>query len=393
MPLTDVEIKKAKHSGVDNKPERLTDGGGMYLELSPTGGKWWRLKYRFAGKEKRISLGTYPEVSLKMAREKRDEAKLQLRDGVDPSEHRKETKRLTEYSYERSFEAVAREWLAHMSDTWSPIHRQKTTTALEKEAFQRLGKLPIDEIRPSQIIEVVREIEARGSLNMAKKVFQWTGAIFRFAMFTDRAKSDPTVACRGALKTRPVQHMARISEKELPALLAKISTYGGDLLTRMAMQFMALTFVRTTELIGAKWEEIDREKKEWRIPPTRMKMKTVHLVPLSKQSLELLDKIATLTSGSEYIFASPRCKQKHISNNTILYALYRMGYQSRMTGHGFRGLASTILNERGFRADVIERQLAHSERNEVRAAYNHAEYLAERREMMQFWADFLASCK
>lgn len=391
MPLTDVEIKKAKYTREDGKPERLTDGGGMYLELSASGGKWWRWKYRFAGKEKRLSLGTYPDVSLKAAREKRDEAKRLLATNIDPAEHRKEQKRQILASTENSFEAIAREWLTHMAEKWTPKHLAKTILILEKNAFPTLGAYPIHEIKPRHILETLRAIEQRGVYVTARKVFQWTGSIFRFAIATDRAEIDQTLACKGALKTRPVQHMARISEKELPELFAKINAYEGEILTQFALRFMALTFVRTGEMISAEWDEIDRDKSEWRIPAERMKMKTVHIVPLSKQTLHLLDELQKHTGNNRYLFASPRSSQKHISNNTILYALYRMGYHGRMTGHGFRGLASTILNERGFRADVIERQLAHSERDGVRAAYNHAEYLPERRIMMQAWADLLDS--
>ena len=389
MSLTDVEIKKAKYTREDGKPERLTDGGGMYLELSSSGGKWWRWKYRFGGKEKRLSLGTYPDVSLKAAREKRDEAKRLLADNIDPAVQRKEQKRQALVSTENNFEAVAREWLLHMAEEWSPKHLTKTTGVLEKDAFPILGQYPINEIKPRQILETIRAMEKRGVYVTASKVFQWCGAIFRFAIASERAEVDPTQSCRKALKTRPVQHMTRIAEKELPELLRKMDSYEGEVLTKLALQFMALTFVRTGEMIGALWDEIDREKAEWRIPAERMKMKVLHIVPLSHQAISVLDELARYTGGKSYLFASPRSSAKHMSNNTVLFALYRMGYHGRMTGHGFRGLASTILNEQGFRADVIERQLAHSERDGVRAAYNHAEYLPERRKMMQDWADFL----
>ncbi|PTQ88460.1 tyrosine-type recombinase/integrase [Agitococcus lubricus] len=391
MPLTDIQIKKAKYTREDGKPERLTDGGGMYLELSAKGGKWWRWKYRFGGKEKRLSLGTYPDVSLKAAREKRDEAKRLLADNIDPAVQRKEQKRQTIILTEDTFEAIAREWLNHMSEEWTSKHLIKTTRILEKEAFPILGKYPIRTIKALQIIEMIRITQERGVYVTASKVYQWTGAIFRFAIATGRADVDPTPACRGAVKTRPVQHMTRINEKEIPELLSKIKNYDGEIVTKLAIQFMALTFVRTSEMIGAKWDEIDLDKAEWRIPAERMKMRTVHIVPLAKQTVSLLEELALYTRARTYLFTSSRVPSKHMSNNTILFALYRMGYHGRMTGHGFRGLASTILNEHGFRADVIERQLAHSERDSVRAAYNHAEYLPERRKMMQYWADFLES--
>lgn len=338
MSLTDVEIKKAKYTREDGKPERLTDGGGMYLELSSSGGKWWRWKYRFGGKEKRLSLGTYPDVSLKAAREKRDEAKRLLADNIDPAVQRKEQKRQALVSTENNFEAVAREWLLHMAEEWSPKHLTKTTGVLEKDAFPILGQYPINEIKPRQILETIRAMEKRGVYVTASKVFQWCGAIFRFAIASERADVDPTQSCRKALKTRPVQHMKRISEREIPELLSKIEAYDGEVLTKLAIQFMALTFVRTSEMIGAKWDEIDFDKAEWRIPAERMKMKTVHIVPLAHQALSLLNEIACHTSGKIYIFTSSRNPAKPISNNTILFALCRMGYHGRMTGHGFRGL-------------------------------------------------------
>lgn len=391
MPLTDLEIKRSKYSRTDGKPERLADSGGLYLELSASGGKWWRWKYRFGGKEKRLSFGTYPDVGLKAAREKRDAAKQLLANAVDPSVQRKEQKRQVMVEAINTFEAIAREWLKHKSEEWTPAHLLKTTTTMERDAFPVLGKYSIDEIKPKQILEMLRTIEQRGVYVTTRKVLQWSSAIFRYAIATDRTDTDPTQACRGALKTRPVEHMARVSEKELPALLQNIKAYNGDILTLLALRFMSLTFVRTGEMIAAEWVEIDRDKAEWRIPAERMKMSTEHIVPLSRQALVTLDELEKLTGGKSHLFASPRSSARHISNNTVLYALYRMGYHGRMTGHGFRGLASTILNEHGFRADVIERQLAHSERDGVRAAYNHAEYLPERRKMMQYWADYLDS--
>jgi hypothetical protein len=245
MPLTDAEIKKAKYSRNDGKPERLTDGGGMYLELSPNGGKWWRLKYRIAGKEKRLSLGTYPETGLKAARDKRDEAKRLLTQGVDPLVDRKEQKHQVKLATENSFETIAHEWLAHMAEKWTEEHLAKTTRLLKKDAFPVLGQIAIVEIKPRHILDTIRAIEKRGVYVTARKVFQWAGAIFRYAIATDRAENDPTLACRGALKTKPVQHMARISEKELPELLRKMDDYPGDILTCLALQFMAQTFVRT----------------------------------------------------------------------------------------------------------------------------------------------------
>lgn len=303
MPLTDVEIKKAKYSRDDGKPERIADSGGLYLELSDSGGKWWRWKFRFGGKEKRLSFGTYPDVGLKAAREKRDEAKRLLADNIDPSVQRKEAKRQTQASIENNFEIVAREWLSHMAEEWTPKHLAKTTGVLEKDAFPILGQYPVNEIKPRQILDTIRAMEQRNVYVTASKVFQWCGAIFRFAIATDRADLDPTQACRGALKTRPVQHMTRISERELPELIQKMNAYAGEILTKLALRFMALTFVRTSEMIGAQWVEIDRGKAEWRIPAERMKMKNIHIVPLSRQAIAVLDELEQHTGQKPFLFA------------------------------------------------------------------------------------------
>lgn len=386
--LTDTTIKTAKPT---DKEYKLSDGGGLYLLIKPNGGKYWRLKYRYLAKEKLLALGVYPEVSLKDARLKRDEAKKLLQDGIDPSEDKKEQKRLSLLLAANSFESIAREWIEHKSLEWSQSHAIKTLKLLEREAFPIIGRHAITDIKAPLILQMVRNIEAKGIYVTTSKVFQWCGSVFRYAIATGRAETDPTLSCRGALKTKPVKHMVRISAKELPDLLTGINHYEGDILTRYALQLMVLTFVRTQELIGAEWTEIDLEKAEWRIPPHRMKMKGEHIVPLSRQAIALINDIQALTGHSKLVFFSPQSKTKTLSNNTLLYALYRLGYHSRMTGHGFRGLASTLLNEQGYRADVIERQLAHVERNEVRAAYNHAEYLPERRAMMQHWADFIDS--
>ncbi|AOJ74037.1 MULTISPECIES: tyrosine-type recombinase/integrase [Burkholderia cepacia complex] len=385
MPLTDVAVRAAKPR---EKSYKLADGQGMYLEIMPNGSKYWRLKYRIDGKEKRMALGVYPAVSLLAARKARDEIKDQLRAGLDPSHEKKRVKAQRSLDRENSFEPIAREWHQQKKGAWSERHADRIMKLLERELFPAIGARPIAEIMAPELLAVIRKIEARDAIELAHKPIQATSQIFRYAIATGRAERDSAPDLRGALKPRFVVHMRRVSEAELPELMRQISAYDGDFQTRLALQFMALTFVRTSELRFAEWTEID-EKKEWRIPPEKMKMRTPHIVPLSTQALEVIAKLPELNGHSQFLFPSRSSSKKPMSENTILYALYRMGYHSRMTGHGFRGLASTILNEHSFNRDWIERQLAHSERDGVRAAYNHAEYLPERRKMMQWWSNYL----
>ncbi|RQV17448.1 DUF4102 domain-containing protein [Burkholderia cenocepacia] len=386
MPLTDVAVRAAKPLG---KSYKLADGQGMYLEVMPNGSKYWRLKYRIDGKEKRMALGVYPAVTLLAARKARDEIKEQLRSGLDPSHEKKRVKAQRILGRENSFEPIAREWHEQRKESWSEGHAVRIMKLLERELFPVLGARPIADISAPELLAVIRKIESRGAIELAHKTIQATSQIFRYAIATGRAERDPAPDLRGALKTRTVVHMKRVSEAELPELMQKIDAYDGDYQTRLAMRFMALTFVRTIELRFAEWTEIDEKKKEWRIPAEKMKMRTPHIVPLSKQALEVVAKLRELNGDGQYLFPSRSSSKKPMSENTIIFALYRMGYHSRMTGHGFRGLASTILNEQNFNRDWIERQLAHSERDSIRAAYNHAEYLPERRKMMQWWGDFI----
>jgi integrase len=386
MPLSDIAIRNAKPGETDI---RLFDGGGMFLLITPKGAKWWRFKYRFDGKNKLLSFGVYPEVSLKQAREERDKARELLRQGTDPSAARKRAKQSQQASLESSFEFIAREWIGQQSGRWTPDHAERVLVSLEQDAFPTLGARPVNEIEAPELLDMVRAIERRGALETAGRVMQRCAAVFRYAVHTGRTKHNPAGDLRGALKTRKVEHRAALSRAELPELLRKIEAYDGRLLTRLALRFTALTFVRPGELRGARWDEFDIEAAEWRIPAERMKMKAPHLVPLSAQALATLEEIRPLTGHSDFVFPSERSLSKPMSENTLLYALYRLGYRSRMTAHGFRAVASTILNESGFTPDVIERQLAHVEQNKVRAAYHRSEYLDERQRMMQWWADYL----
>lgn len=386
--LSAQEVKNAKPG---EKAIKFSDGLGMYLEIAPTGAKYWRMKYRFAGKEKRLALGVYPEVSLKEARRKRDDARKLLASGRDPGETRKAEKRARLLAAENSFEAVAREWYGKQVHTWVKTHAKDVLRRLEVNIFPPLGYRPLAEIDAPELLATIRKIEARGAYDLAHRVLAVCGQVFRYGVATGRCSRDVTGDLRGALTPHKKKHQAAVRPEELPDLLRKIETYDkdtGDTLTRLALQLMAATFVRTSELIGAKWEEFDLDAAVWAIPPERMKMKTEHLVPLSRQALGILEEIKPIAGRSAFVFPG-RNRDKPISNNTMLFALYRMGYKGKMTGHGFRAIASTVLNESGFRSDVIERQLAHCERDEVRGSYNRAEYLPERTAMMQQWADMI----
>ena len=387
MPLTATAIRNTKPA---DKPIRLFDGGGMYLEVSPAGGRWWRLKYRFFGKEKRLSLGVYPEVSLAEARTRREDARKLLAAGIDPSDQRKAAKREAEGRELNSFEAVAREWYGKQAHVWVAHHASDVLRRLESNLFPEIGSEPIADVTAPMLLAAVRKIEHRGAHDLAHRVLQVASQVFRYGVATGRCERDPAPDLRGALTPHKSKHQAAVAPEELPALLRAIDGYGelGDKLTAYALRLLVLTFVRTNELIGAEWSELDLDTAVWIIPATRMKMRTEHVVPLSRQAIEVLREIRAIGCSSRYLFPG-RNPDKPISNNTMLFALYRLGYKGKMTGHGFRAVASTILNEAGFRADVIERQLAHCERNEIRGAYNRAEYLAERRKMMQQWADML----
>jgi integrase len=385
MPLTQVAIKNAK---ADDKAVKLFDSGGLFLLVQPAGGKWWRYKYRFAGKEKLLALGSYPDVSLAQARERHAQARKTLAEGKDPGEIKKVEKRLTLVRHENSFEAVAREWHAKRSQAWTPKYAANSIHRMESNIFPKIGGRPIAEITPPELLAALRVIESRGAHDLAHRLQQLCGQVFSYAVAAGYAERNPVNDLRGALTPAVTKHNAYLKAAELPEFLQKMAAYDG-VQTRMAMKFLLLTFVRTGEVRGALWSEIDLPKAEWRIPAERMKMRDPHIVPLSRQAVALLEELKPLTGYGDHVFPSQHKPSGSMSENTILYALYRMGYHGKSTGHGFRATASTILNEHGFRPDVIERQLAHAERNGVRKAYNHAQYLPERREMMQWWADYL----
>lgn len=386
--LTDVAIRNAKPK---EKQYKLTDSQGLYLLIHPNGSKYWRYKYNFENKEKLLSLGVYPTIGLSDARQKHIDAKRQLADGTDPSAAKKRKKQERIENSENTFESIAKEWHESRLPSWTPKHAHNVMRRMEADLFPRIGKQPIRNINASDVLTVIRAIEARGATDIAHRALQMSRAVFTYAVATGRADNNPAAELKGALKAHKPKHYAYLKEDELPEFLHSLNNYDGHILTRLALKLLLLTFVRTTELRGAEWKEIDLKKKEWRIPAGRMKMRTEHVVPLSKQAFAILTELETLSGDGPYVFPHSTKPNKIMSNNTMLYALYRMGYHNRTTAHGFRALASTILNEQGFRPDVIERQLAHAERNKVRASYNHAQYLPERREMMQHWADYLDS--
>jgi integrase len=386
MSLSDAKVRNAK---AKSKSYKIADGEGLFLVVMPTGSKYWRLRYYFAGKEKLLALGVYPDVTLADARERRADARKTLAAGNDPGEVKKEAKRIAILKSANSFETVAREWFEKRKHEWAATSAATALARMEQHILPKLGDRPVADINPPEVLAMARVVEGKGNLETARRVMQMCGQIFSYAIATGRAERNPVPDLRGALKTPVSKHYSFLKANELPDYLQKLEGYDGHSITKLALRFLLLTFVRTNELRGARWTEIDWDKAEWRIPAERMKMRELHIVPLSKQAIATLRKLEKLTGSRQFVFPNQNNPALFMSENTMLYALYRMGYHTRTTGHGFRSTASTILNENGFRADVIERQLAHSERDTVRAAYNHAQYLTERRKMMQWWADYI----
>lgn len=391
MPLTDQAIKKAKPG---TRPIKLSDEKGLYLLVTVSGSKLWRWKYRVDGKEKVMALGSYGDVSLAQARELMGEARKVLRAGTDPMAERKATKLAKQVAADNSFQSVAMQWWEQWRIAKSPRHADDVIRRLKADIFPSIGKRPISAIEAPELVAMVKEIAERGALDIAKRALQTSGQIFRYSIAHGLAKRNPATEIKPAdvLASRAKVNYARLDAKELPELMRNIEAYQGATVTRLAMKLMALTFVRTSELIGARWDEFDFECARWNIPALRMKMKTPHIVPLSSQAIEVLQTLKIVSGRSALLFPGERDHAKPISNNTILKALERMGYKGRMTGHGFRGIASTMLHEMGFNHAHIELQLAHQERNQVSAAYNHATYLDERAKMMQHWGVYLENC-
>lgn len=418
MALTELQIKNLKPT---DKQQKLSDSGGLQLLINPArknpnsteakplpdlgGGKEWKLAYRFDGKQKTLSLGVYPAVTLTQARIKRDEAKALLSSGEDPSEHvTKKAKKavivqaqeIQQIAEDRLFENVAIEWHTKHAPNWKKSHSDKIIGRLNADVFPWIGKRPMNEINPPELLAVIRRIEARGALETAHRVLANCGQIWRYGVATGRAERNQAADLRGALPPVNGTHFASITEpKDIGELLRAIEGYKGGFVTRCAMQLAPLVFVRPTELRHAEWCEMDLDNAEWRIPANKMKMKAIHIVPLSTQAVAILREIQPLTGAGRYVFAGAYDANRPMSENTVNKALRSLGYdtKTRMTGHGFRSMASTLLNEQGYNPDAIERQLAHADRDSVRAAYNYAQYLPERKRMMQSWADYLFALK
>jgi integrase len=381
-PLTDTFIRAAKPGKVSYK---LRDGGGLFLLVDPRGYKYWRLRYTFGGRESMVSLGTYPATSLKAARARREQMRGLIEAGKEPAVE----KRLQRQKLAVTFEAVAREWLA--KQPFSPKTLAKANWTFDDLLFPFIGSRPISELKAPELLTVFRRLEARGKFETAHRTKQRVGQVIRYAIATGRAERDPTQDLRGALTSARVRNRPAITDpREVGQLLRAIEGYRGQPALEAAFRLAPYVFVRPGELRAAEWTEIDLEAGEWRIAPHRMKMRRLHIVPLARQSVAILREIETVTGRGRYVFPSPRSPSRPLSDNAITAALRRIGYSGdQMTWHGFRAMASTLLNEQGYASDLIELQLAHVEQNEVRAAYNRAQRLSERQTMMQAWADYL----
>jgi integrase len=391
MPLTDAKIRKAKPT---EKTQRLFDGGGLYLEISPAGGRWWRWKYRrpVTKKENRLSFGTYPEVGLADARARRDAARKLLAAGIDPGEQRKAETAAGSERAANSFEVIAREWFAKQSPTWAPSHGSRIIDRLERDLFPWIGGRPIADITAKELLATVTRIADRGAVETAHRALQNCGQVFRYAIATGRTERNPAPDLRGALPPVKPNHLAAITApSEIGGLLRAIESYQGSFITKCALRLAPLTFVRPGELRQAEWSEIDLASAEWNIPGPKMKMGEPHLVPLSPQAVDILRELHALTGGGRYVFPSPRTNTRPMSNMAVVSALRRMGYaKDEMTGHGFRAMARTVLDqELGFRIDYVEHQLAHNVRDPLGRAYNRTTHLPERRKMMAAWANYL----
>ncbi len=394
MPkLTAVQILKAKPQ---DKPYKLTDSHGLYLHVAKSGKKTWRYRYRIANKESTYVMGEYPEMTLELARKERANLREMVKMGINPSQERRE-RRLEALEKEKAikeeqgntFKAVALDWIKQQKGRWSKGHANAVRATLEHDAYPIIGSCPVDTITPPMILRIIREIESRGSLEIAHKVLQRINAILRYAVQTGLATYNPAAEMKGVLKTRKVVHRAALSLEELPNFLCTLRLADIHITTKLALKLTILTAARSGEVRGAIWDEINLDDAIWRIPAERMKMSSPHSVPLSKQAMAIINRAAKLYGQEGLIFPGIHFPQKKLSENTMLYALYRMGYHSKATVHGFRAVFSTIANESGFDGDVIEKALAHEERNRVRAAYHRSEYLEQRKELMQWWADYL----
>ena len=390
--LTELAVRKAKPS---SKPKKLSDGGGLFLLVNPNGSKYWRMKYRFMGKEKLLAFGVWPKVSLTEARKKRNEAKQLIKSGKDPSAAKKNLKVSQKVAKSNTFGSVTEEWLEIKQKEWKSPYFDDVKSSIEIHLLPDLSQRPIEDITSSEILSVLKKIEEQGKLEVASRSRQKCGAIFTYANLRQLCTSNPVSNLKGALASPKKKKFNSLSPKDLPQFLVKLEEYDGAIITKLALRFVLLTFARTVEIRFANWNEFDLEDEEpiWRIPEEKMKMGREHVVPLSSQALVVLEEVRRFTQGDKYIFHQLNNPNKPMSENTMLYAMYRMGYHSRATVHGLRTTMSTLLNEKGHNPDVIEHLLSHNDSNKVRAAYNRAEYLSERRITLQWLADHLDSLK
>ena len=372
------------------KPYKLTDGSGMYLLVMPSGSKYWRMKYRFRGREKVASFGVYPDVSLKRAREARRKARDSLKDNIDPTAE----KRAEADAAYHTFKSVAHDWHSQVAPKWNPQHATKVIRSLERDAFPKIGNQPIDSITSQEILNNCKAISNRGAYDIAQRVLQRINQVFIYSIHMGFCANNPATGLMDYLPKpeRKPRHYPALKPTQMPGFLDALRDYDGFKLTQLATHLLMLTFLRPGELRPARWEEFDFETNIWTVPAVRMKRKEDHAVPLSTQSLGVLNTLQTLTGHGDFLFPSASNPRRVLSNNTILFAIYRMGYKNQHTSHRFRSTASTYLNEAGFNPDAIERQLSHGEPNKIRDAYNRADYMTERVKMMQAWADFLDAC-
>ena len=392
MGLTDSKLRSLKRP---ERPKRIFDGDGLYIELRPNGGKWWRFKYRFAGKEKSLSFGTYPEVPLALARARHAEARQLLAAGTDPSAARQQAKQARQQAAVNTLEAVSRDWLAHRASAWTPGTLEAITASLENHVFPALGAHPIREVTARDIKVAVQAIDRQGAGETAGRVFQRLRSIYRYAISEELVEVDASYPLKPSeiFKPRSTSHRLALAERDMPAFFRKLDAYEGDPSTKAALELLMLTAVRPGELRGARWKEMDESRPLWRIPAERMKMATEHLVPLSTQALAVLESMKSVSGREELVFPSPFYPGRSLSDGTLNSALARLGYKGIATAHGFRTLFSTCANEAGWNSDVIEKQLSHEERDDVRGAYNRAQWLPERVKLMQWWANHLQTLR
>lgn len=388
MALTDVKVRTAKPL---DKPYKLADGGGLYLLVNANGSRYWRMKYRVMGREKLLSIGVYPDVSLAVARQKRDEARRSLAAGDDPGAIKKAEKQARKIATANTFEAIAREWHKAKADRWSLRYREEIISTFEKDIFPYIGIKPIADIKPLELLETLKRMEKRGALEKMRKVRQRCGEVFRYAIITGRAEYNPAPDLAGALAVHKKQHLPFLTAQELPSFLEDLAGYTGSVITKTATYLIMYTGVRTQELRFARWQDIDLENAMWEVPAEHMKMRRPHKVPLSRQAISLLKQLKPITGHYPFIFIGRNDQRKPISKESINQVIELLGYKGRLTGHGFRHTMSTILHEKGFNSAWIELQLAHVDKNAIRGAYNHAQYLEGRREMMQWYADYLSA--